>query len=1012
MNEGNEHRPFISRSTGTEIFMTKPHILGLVLALVFAPFARAQYQDWQHSGSLFILTTPEGADLPASAAVEDFPLLLRINKHWFDFSQANARGEDLRFATSTGQPLAYQIEHWDSVAGEASVWIRIPVIKGNARQEIRMHWGKADAVSLSSGKAVFNESNGYLSVWHLGDEVLDEVGTLESKDEGTTPVAGMVGKARHFPGKHGIFGGDKIPNYPSAGSSHTTSLWFRAEQPNGTIIGWGNEGGGRGSKIRMQFRSPPHIHIDSDFSDIKALSRLPMQEWVHVAHTYGDGPRKIYLNGKLDNEATTTLDIKSPARLWLGGWYHHYDFVGDLDEVRVSRVARSADWIKLQFENQKPLQTVVGTVVQPGSEFGVSPAKATVAEGASADFSAQAGGAQKVYWATVRDGRETLAAVDQLRFTFAAGRVTGDTSVTLRFKAVYPDSVEVIDIPITITEALPDPEFTLHAPAAWDGRSAIEVTPRITNLAALKAAGAGELKTEWELAQIAVIKEIAPEKLLLTRAQNSGQLIVTATLSNGGEPVTHQARIMVTEPQRDPWIARTPDKNEMPQDGQFYARDDTNEGTLHCNGVLAAAADEVYLRVYADDKLEQTKTAKVGEDKVYALSAQLKAGLIKYRTEFGTRTAGRETVLHTAQDLVCGDAYLMDGQSNALATDTGEESPPLTHEWIRSYAHPRHYRAGETQNLWCRPVWKARQQEHQAELGWWGMELAKRLVESQQVPIFIVNGAVGGTRIDQHQRNEENPTDLDTIYGRMLWRVREARLTSGIRGILWHQGENDQGAAGPDGGYGWETYQRYFVEMSAAWKRDFPNVQHYYVFQIYPNACSMGGGHGDMLREVQRSLPRLYSNMDVLSTLGVEPPGGCHFPLVGWEKFASLVQPLIERDFYGATVTRSITSPNLKRAYFTSAAKSEIALEFDQPVEWDDALVSEFYLDDAPGQVASGAASGNVLTLQLTKASAAKRITYLKELSWSQQRLLKGANGIAALTFCNVPILLTAKDEP
>ena len=37
----------------------------------------------------------------------------------------------------------------------------------------------------------------------------------------------------------------------------------------------------------------------------------------------------------------------------------------------------------------------------------------------------------------------------------------------------------------------------------------------------------------------------------------------------------------------------------------------------------------------------------------------------------------------------------------------------------------------------------------------------------------------------------------------------------GIRGVLWHQGENDQGADGPTGRYGWETYQEYFVDMSA-----------------------------------------------------------------------------------------------------------------------------------------------------------------------------------------------------
>ena len=86
----------------------------------------------------------------------------------------------------------------------------MPTIKGNARQEIKMYWGKADATSESSGSAVFNESNGYLSVWHMNDPVKDEVGTLESKDTGTTPSAGMIGESRHFPGGKGITCGEKI----------------------------------------------------------------------------------------------------------------------------------------------------------------------------------------------------------------------------------------------------------------------------------------------------------------------------------------------------------------------------------------------------------------------------------------------------------------------------------------------------------------------------------------------------------------------------------------------------------------------------------------------------------------------------------------------------------------------------------------------------------------------------------------------------------------------------------
>ena len=989
------------KGIATALLIVSAAFFPLSTSAAVKPPATAAYQNWPLSGALTILTTPDGANLPAGTVVADFPLLVRLDKEWFDFKQAKAGGEDVRFSTSDGTQLAYQIEEWDAARGTASIWLRIPKIEGNARQTILVHWGKADAESESSGKAVFNESNGYVSVWHLGDTVADEVGTLESKDVGTTATAGMIGKARHFAGKQGVFCGDKIANYPSGESSHSTEAWFRAEKSNATIIGWGNEAGERGSKVRMLFESPPHVRIDSNFSNVEGGCRLPLNEWVHVVHTFGDGPRRIYINGKLDGEAATKLDIKNPARLWLGGWYNNYDFVGDLDEVRISKVARTADWVRLQYENQKPLQTLLGNIVQPGTTFDVSPTAATVMEGKIMTFRAQAGGAQKVSW--LLDGQ--VVATDHFSYTFDAGRVTGDKAATLLFKAVYPNEVKTKEIRIAVKEDIQEPVFSLKAPAAWDGRMAIEVVPQIANLAAMQAKGAGDLKIDWKIAGIATIKEITPGKLLLKRAQNSGRMTVTATVSNGGQPASQQITIAVTEPKSDAWLARTPDKDEKPADGQFYARDDRNEGTLFYNGTLAEAADLVFLKVYADSRLTKTETAKPAADKSYALMTKLKPGLIKYKVEFGTKNGARETVLQTVSDLVCGDAYIIDGQSNALATDTREQSPAETDEWIRSYGRPSQNPKDNQDKLWCLPVWKAQKGE-KAELGWWGMELAKRLLESQKVPIFIINAAVGGTRIDQHQRNETDPTDLTTIYGRMLWRVQQAKLTHGIRGILWHQGENNQGTAGPTGDYDWKAYEDYFVEMSAGWKRDFPNVQHYYVFQIWPNSCGMAGktGSGDMIREIQRSLPRLYSNMGVMSTLGIRPPGGCHFPLTGWAEFARLIQPLIERDHYGHKFTESITPPNLIRAYYSSAAKDSVALEFDQPIVWTDELSGQFYLDDEKDKVASGALKGNVLTLKLKAPSAATKLTYLKESAWSQDKLLTGTNGIAALTFCDVPV--------
>ena len=193
--------------------------------------------------------------------------------------------------------------------------------------------------------------------------------------------------------------------------------------------------------------------------------------------------------------------------MYVGGWYNNYQYVGDIDEVRISKVTRSADWVKLQYENQKPLQTLVGPLVQSGTDFSVRQREIILLEGKSAALTANAGGAQKVHWILKADDKATVVAEDRFSFILDAGRVTGDQSRTLQFQAVYGDAVKTIDIPVTIQEDIPDPVFSLQAPAQWDGRETIEVVPQISNLRAMQAKSAGELKYDWTVSGLAVIKE-------------------------------------------------------------------------------------------------------------------------------------------------------------------------------------------------------------------------------------------------------------------------------------------------------------------------------------------------------------------------------------------------------------------------------------------------------------------------------------------------------------------------
>jgi hypothetical protein len=243
------------------------------------------------------------------------------------------------------------------------------------------------------------------------------------------------------------------------------------------------------------------------------------------------------------------------------------------------------------------------------------------------------------------------------------------------------------------------------------------------------------------------------------------------------------------------------------------------------------------------------------------------------------------------------------------------------------------------------------------------------------------------------------------IYANLKKRVVAARLTHGIRGVLWHQGEADQGFDGPNNCYGCETYQQYWIDLTAAWKQDYPNIRNYYVYQIYPNACSQGGNrHSDKLRDVQRLLSRQFSSLSVMPTMNLATGAGCHFNLEDYEQMGSLMVPLIERDACGVTFDKPVTAADLTKASFVSDKKDEIVLEFDQAMLWDDAQAVQFYLDGEAGKVLSGTSSGTQIILKLAAPTSAKTITYLTDKKWDPKLLLYGKNGIPALTFCEVPL--------
>ena len=563
--------------------------------------------------------------------------------------------------------------------------------------------------------------------------------------------------------------------------------------------------------------------------------------------------------------------------------------------------------------------------------------------------------------------------------------------------------------PYTATAVIspPLPAFYLTAPATWDGRQTITIQPVIANLALLQATGGTNFNYQWSVSGVAVTKQVSPGVLTVTRSQGSGSLVATLTMDNGTTGVTNSTTIHVQEPATDPWVERTPGATEKPVTGQFFARNpDTGLGTIYYHGTQSGTPNSVYLRVYrtpsgGSETLHATHRQSLVSG-AYAFSAAIPAGLITYRVVYGTTTGATDTDVATVTDLVCGDAYIIEGQSNAVATDNSEPQVDTSFPWIHTY----------NPTLGWGPAFaKPTSPKWDSKIGFWAMKLGQNIVATHQMPVCFINGAVGGTRIDQHQPNPANRTvgaGTYDIYANLLNRVMAAKLTHGIRGIFWHQGESDCSNFGPILDYDYTTYQQLFLDMSAAWKQDYPNFQKYIIFQVMPKPCGIGP-KGDQLREVQRTLPFLYSKMSILNTLGFAGDGGCHFTKAGYESIANRILPLVSRDFHGIVPSGAVTAPNLKRAYFTSAARTAIALEFDQAMSWSSFSMPNYYVDKVGGKISSGSATGNIVTLQLSSAAAATAtLDYLEDSIWnlgeSVSSLLYGANGIPALTFADVPI--------
>ena len=573
-------------------------LLGCALAALLAAPARPaeDLAQWAHSADLFFDTSPNGANVAAN--VRDFPVLIRLRAANFNFSQAMKQGQDLRFAKADGKQMAYEIERWDSAGKAADVWVRVDTVPG-AYQGLfaHMYWGKAGSVNHSDGNAVFNPAIGFEDVWHM-----TATGTAQRPNSvggkfAATPFRydtekskeGAVGMCDSL---DGVTDGDYLQigdGYTQFASAMTISIWAYPTKNTvwARMIDLGN-GAGLDNIYLARRDNSQDLSFSLWASGLKqaeliASGALYPNQWGLYTVTVSGKNAKIYRNGTLVASDVFPVAVSNLRRAYnyigRSNWSGDEYFAGKLDEIQLHDVARSADWIKLAYSNQKAVQNLVSFLPPatfcPTQKFAV-PTDTTLSEGSSLELYGTADCATSYQWSALSGPAPRIFDPEVKVLQVALPRVSQDTSIIYRFTANYGTSAKTKDVLIHIKETIPDPVFTL-VNMTWNGKDSLMFKPSISNLVDIKASREPNVEYTWTTVGMAADTAWRKDGLMLKSAPIDGSLKIGLCLSNNGPSVCRTATVTVNHSvglayRKDSGTKAVPARGKRDAQGRYWTK--------------------------------------------------------------------------------------------------------------------------------------------------------------------------------------------------------------------------------------------------------------------------------------------------------------------------------------------------------------------------------------------------------------------------------------------------------
>jgi biopolymer transport protein ExbB len=296
-------------------------LFGLAGLVLLPRDARAWWNDdWSMRKGIVIDTSAAGASIndPIGAT----PVLIRLHVGNFKFDTAKPDGSDLRFIAGDDKtPLKYHIEKYDGLLGEAFIWVGVPDLKPGAQTTIWLYYGNNKANAVDDSKGTYDPDA--VLVYHFAEHGVPARDATtwgnNAQSAGLSEDGALIGPGLRLDGQTMV----TLPASPSLawtdGGAMTWSAWINETALQANAVLYSRHDGANAFQIGVD-NGVPFVAVTGAAGTQRTAAGNPITaaSWHHLAVVTAQQQITLYVDGNPYATLNATLPAMNTSAI-LGG---------------------------------------------------------------------------------------------------------------------------------------------------------------------------------------------------------------------------------------------------------------------------------------------------------------------------------------------------------------------------------------------------------------------------------------------------------------------------------------------------------------------------------------------------------------------------------------------------------------------------------------------------------------------------------------------------------------------